>query len=130
MKFFMKNLLVIKHYFFNAKMLLLAIVLLQSFANLQAQETLDSLDRQLKYGDKLNYNRKPNFWLAAGETFGMNVSLWAFDRYILKGHYAYISFETIKQNFKHGFEWDNDHLNTNMFAHPYNGSLFFNAGRS
>lgn len=130
MKFFMKNLLVIKHYFFNVKMLLLAIVLLQSFANLQAQETLDSLDRQLKYGDKLNYNRKPNFWLAAGETFGMNVSLWAFDRYILKGHYAYISFETIKQNFKHGFEWDNDHLNTNMFAHPYNGSLFFNAGRS
>ncbi len=25
---------------------------------------------------------------------------------------------------------DNDHLNTNMFAHPYNGSLYFNAGRS
>lgn len=35
-----------------------------------------------------------------------------------------ISFETIKQNYKHGVEWDNDHLNTNMFAHPYNGSLF------
>ena len=60
----------------------------------------------------------------------MNISLWAFDRYVLKGHYAYISWESIKENFKHGFEWDNDHLNTNMFAHPYNGSLFFNAGRS
>lgn len=54
----------------------------------------------------------------------MNMGLWAFDRYILKGHYAYISFESIKENFRHGFEWDNDHLNTNMFAHPYNGSLF------
>lgn len=62
--------------------------------------------------------------MATGEVFGMNMGLWAFDRYILRGHYAYISLETIKENFKHGFEWDNDHLNTNMFAHPYNGSLF------
>lgn len=46
------------------------------------------------------------------------------------GHYARISFSTIKENFKHGFEWDDDHLGTNMFAHPYNGSLFYNAGRS
>ena len=74
--------------------------------------------------------RKKNFLRAAGQTFGMNMSLWAFDRYVLKGRYAYISWSSIKENFKNGFEWDNDHLNTNMFAHPYNGSLFFNAGRS
>ncbi len=49
---------------------------------------------------------------------------------MLKGHYAYISWNTIKENFKHGFEWDDDHLHTNMFDHPYNGSIFFNAGRS
>ena len=76
------------------------------------------------------FPKKKNFLMAASEVFGMNMGLWAFDRYVLKGHYAYISLETIKENFKHGFEWDNDHLNTNMFAHPYNGSLFFNAGRS
>lgn len=76
------------------------------------------------------YNEKKHFWRAAAEVFGMNMSLWAFDRYALEGHYAYISWETIKENFRHGFEWDNDHLNTNMFAHPYNGSLFYNAGRS
>lgn len=76
------------------------------------------------------YHQKKNFWRAGAEVFGLNMSLWAFDRYVLKGHYAYISWETIKENFKHGFEWDNDHLNTNMFAHPYNGSMFFNAGRS
>lgn len=91
---------------------------------------------KIHFCDSLDVNRnelfapKKNFFRAAGEVFGMNMSLWAFDRYVLKGHYAYISFETIKENFKHGFEWDNDHLNTNMFAHPYNGSLFFNAGRS
>lgn len=69
-------------------------------------------------------------WRAAAETAGMNIGLWAFDRYVQKGHYAYISWNTIKENFRHGFEWDNDHLITNMFAHPYNGSIFFNAGRS
>lgn len=71
-----------------------------------------------------------NFWRAAIETAGFNIGLWAFDRYIQKGHFAYISWNSIKENFKHGFEWDNDHLSTNMFAHPYNGSIFFNAGRS
>lgn len=70
------------------------------------------------------------FWRASAETVGFNIGLWAFDRYVQKGHFAYISWETIKENFRHGFEWDNDHLSTNMFAHPYNGSLFYNAGRS
>lgn len=78
----------------------------------------------------IEYQGHRHFWRAAAEVFGLNMSLWAFDRYALQGHYAYISWETIKENFKHGFEWDNDHLNTNMFAHPYNGSLFYNAGRS
>ena len=56
-----------------------------------------------------------NFWRAAIETAGFNIGLWAFDRYIQKGHFAYISWTSIKENFKHGFEWDNDHLSTNMF---------------
>ena len=73
---------------------------------------------------------KKSFWRASAETVGFNIGLWAFDRYVQKGHYAYINFGTIKENFKHGFEWDDDHLSTNMFAHPYNGSLFYNAGRS
>lgn len=70
------------------------------------------------------------FWRASAEVVGSNIGLWAFDRYIQKGAFAYISWNTIKENFKHGFEWDNDHLSTNMFAHPYNGSIFYNAGRS
>ncbi len=73
---------------------------------------------------------KKNFWRASGEAFGFNIALWTFDRYVQKGQYAYISWNTIKENFRHGFEWDDDHLGTNMFAHPYNGSLFYNAGRS
>lgn len=52
------------------------------------------------------------FWRAGAETVGFNIGLWAFDRYVLKGHYAYISWNTIKENFRHGFEWDDDHLHT------------------
>ena len=77
---------------------------------------------------RLHKHKAP--WRAGAETVGFNIGLWAFDRYVLKGHYAYISWSTIKENFRHGFEWDNDHLHTNMFDHPYNGSIFFNAGRS
>lgn len=73
---------------------------------------------------------KKAFWRASAETVGFNIGLWAFDRYVLDGHYARISWHSIKENFRHGFEWDNDHLHTNMFDHPYNGSIFFNAGRS
>lgn len=31
---------------------------------------------------------------------------------------------------KHGFVWDNDAMGTNMFMHPYHGSLYFNSARS
>lgn len=79
--------------------------------------------------DVLRASQK-HFWRGAGEVFGLNMALWAFDRYVQHGHYAYISWNTIKENFKHGFEWDDDYLGTNMFAHPYNGSQYFNGGRS
>ena len=70
-------------------------------------------------------------WLKAGSiAFGINMGVWAFDRYIQRGDFAYISMNTVKENFRHGFIWDNDYMGTNMFAHPYHGSLYFNAGRA
>lgn len=79
--------------------------------------------------DVAYYGRK-NFWRAGGEVLGFNTSLWAFDRFVQHGDWSYISFNTIKENFKHGFIWDNDQLGTNTFLHPYNGSLYYAAGRS
>lgn len=70
------------------------------------------------------------FWRAAAETVGLNLTLGIFDRYVLKGKYAKISWHSIKENFKHGFVWDNDALDDNLFGHPYNGSFYYNAGRS
>ncbi|MDU1905675.1 MAG: DUF3943 domain-containing protein [Dysgonomonas sp.] len=70
-------------------------------------------------------------WVQAGlTTFGLNMGVWAFDRYIQKGHFAYIGFDTMKENFRRGFIWDNDYMGTNFFLHPYHGNLYFNAGRA
>ena len=79
--------------------------------------------------DLAYYGRK-HFWRAAAEVAGFNIGLWAFDRYVQKGDFAYISLNTIKENFKHGFIWDNDKLGTNMFLHPYTGNLYYNCARS
>ncbi len=73
---------------------------------------------------------KRHFWRASAEVVGFNLGLWAFDRYVQHGDWAYISFKTIRENFRQGFKWDNDKLGTNTFLHPYNGSLYFNAARS
>lgn len=68
--------------------------------------------------------------LAAGEVFAVNMGVWAFDRYIIDGHYAYISMNSVRRNLKKGFYWDNDNFMTNLFNHPYHGSVYFNAARS
>ena len=73
---------------------------------------------------------KKHFWRASAEVVGFNLGLWAFDRYVQHGDYAYISLNTIKENFKHGFKWDNDKLGTNTFLHPYNGNLYYTSARA
>ena len=82
----------------------------------------DSLD--------LAYYGKKRLGQSAVTIMGVNWGVWAFSRYVRKQDYAYISLNTIKENFKHGFVWDNDNLSTNMFFHPYHGNLYFNAARS
>ena len=74
--------------------------------------------------------QKKHPWRAAAETFGMNVGVWAFDRYVMNEDFAKISIGSIRRNIKHGFVWDNDQFSTNLFAHPYHGNLYFNAARS
>lgn len=69
-------------------------------------------------------------WLAAGEVFGLNMAVWAFDRFIMQEDFAKINGHTIKRNFKTGPVWDTDKFSTNLVSHPYHGSLYFNAARS
>jgi len=79
-------------------------------------------------GDASRGRKRP--WLAGIEVFGANMGLWVYSRYVAKEDWAYISWESVKDNFRNGFEYDNDGFFTNFFMHPYNGSFYYNAARS
>ena len=67
------------------------------------------------------------------EVVGVNTLIWFYDRYIREGGTNpgfRISFNSWAENLANGFEWDDNSFTTNQFAHPYHGSLYFNAARS
>lgn len=68
--------------------------------------------------------------IALVETAGFNIGIWAFNRYATNAKHAYINHETMLQNFRSGFVWDNDNFATNYFLHPYQGGFYFNTARS
>ncbi len=69
-------------------------------------------------------------WIAALETFSLNIAVWAFDRYVLNLDYSHISWTTWKNNLKSRWIWDPDTFGTSFFGHPYQGSQYFKAARS
>ena len=71
-------------------------------------------------------SRRPPVWRPLAEVFAVNVGVWAFDRFVLDSDFSQISPKTMWHNIRHGFVWDNDKFSTNLFAHPYHGSLYFN----
>jgi hypothetical protein len=75
--------------------------------------------------------RRP--WLAAGEVVAANLVVWIYDRYIRENGTNpgfRIGFNSWEENIKNGFEWDDNSFSTNQYAHPFHGSLYFNAARS
>lgn len=80
--------------------------------------------------EDLEYYSKKNGWGAAAQVFGFNMGLFAFNRFIANEDFAHVTSNSIKTNFKKGFIWDNDLIGSNMFLHPYHGSLYFNSARS
>jgi len=69
-------------------------------------------------------------WRAGLEVLSIDVLNWAFDRYILNRAYARVGLSSWASNLEHGFVFDPDSFGMNFFAHPYSGSLAFNAARS
>jgi len=69
--------------------------------------------------------------LAVTEALGSNVILNLFDQATHAHPEEFkVSWESVWNNIQESFEWDDNHFTTNNFAHPYNGNIFFNAGRS
>jgi hypothetical protein len=77
---------------------------------------------------QLTFHPKP--LLAAGEVAGLNLGVWAFLHYAGDAFYSYISWETIRDNIRDGWEWDRSRYFVNFYHHPYHGYLYYNAGRA
>jgi hypothetical protein len=73
--------------------------------------------------------RKP-LWFPIVESFGLSLALGSFNAYIANSEFAKISFKTIKHNYETGWTTDADGFITNMWAHPFNGSMYYNFARS
>lgn len=110
------------------KLLLLCIFFISISAHSQTRVITSSLLPK-KEIDSIYLIPKKNL-NAAGLTFGTNLGVWAFDRYVSERYYAHINYSTIKKNIRTGFVWDNDMFLTNLFLHPYHGGLYFSAARS
>ncbi|MEN9918428.1 MAG: hypothetical protein RL662_864 [Bacteroidota bacterium] len=78
----------------------------------------------------ISYYAPKKFWGAAAQVFSLNMGIWGIDRYALKADFAYIGTKSIWSNIKEGLYWDNDQIGTNMFLHPYHGSLYYNSARA
>ena len=68
--------------------------------------------------------------LAVAEVALVNGFVWGYNEFIRQGNFTVQSPRSWVDNFKHGFEWDDNHFNNNQFAHPFHGSLYYNAARS
>jgi Domain of unknown function (DUF3943) len=74
--------------------------------------------------------QQKHFLTAAGELALLEFIPWAWDRYVADEDYARISWRTVSANFHAGFGYDNDDFGINQSSHPFQGALFFEAGRS
>lgn len=100
-----------------------------SFLNLHGQQYIPQMSRR-HYVSDTTWTSPYRPWLAIGEVFGLNMAVWGFDRFIMNEDFARINWHTIQRNFRKGPVWDTDKFSTNLFSHPYHGSLYFNAARS
>lgn len=106
------------------------ILFLSAFSLLRLFGQNIPLDRTRNYISDSIRTIKPQPWKAATEVFALNMGVWAFDRYLMQEDFARISGRTIRRNLKTFPVWDTDMFSTNLFAHPYHGSLYFNSARS
>jgi hypothetical protein len=73
---------------------------------------------------------KKNYVLAGLEVTAINLLVWSYDMYLDKRGWANISWNSVFNNMRQGYEWDNNSFQTNQFSHPYHGAMFYSAARA
>ena len=67
---------------------------------------------------------------ALGEALGINFAASAINEYVRNANFNQISPRSWWSNVGDGFTYDDNDFVTNQFIHPFNGSQYYNAGRS
>jgi hypothetical protein len=67
---------------------------------------------------------------AVNQVMLINLVVNRFDAWGKGEAWAYVRPRDWSRNLRLGWEWDENQFATNMFAHPYHGGLYFNAGRA
>ncbi len=68
--------------------------------------------------------------LAAGQLVAALAIASVYNEYVHGSDYVQVSPRTWWRNLQRGFEYDQNKFDTNHFYHPWNGALFYSAGRS
>ena len=68
--------------------------------------------------------------MALTQAAAINVFVNRVDAWVFNQDWARAGTRAWGKNLRLGWEWDEDAFPTNMFAHPYHGSLYFNAARA
>src|SRR5512144_1370123 len=66
---------------------------------------------------------------AVGEALAVNAAVNRWDAWGRGQPWADVGVKSWSSNIRLGWEWDENVFGTNMFSHPFHGSLYFNAGR-
>jgi hypothetical protein len=72
----------------------------------------------------------PSFWQAAAGVMVVNGLTWFYNWHLQRWDWADVGTRSWWKNLRGGFTWDDDVFGANQVAHPYHGSLYFNAARS
>ncbi len=73
--------------------------------------------------------KSPSFWQAASAVAAINGGLWFYNWHLQGSDWADVGTRSWWANLQSGFNWDDDVFGVNQVAHPYHGSLYFNAAR-
>ncbi|MEH6305389.1 DUF3943 domain-containing protein [Olivibacter sp. CPCC 100613] len=91
----------------------------------------DSTQRDSTLYDIKAFKPEKHFFRASGELLLVQLIPWTYDHFIRKEDWTKVSFKSIGHNLNFSnWEWDDNSFLANQFAHPYHGSLYFNAFRS
>jgi hypothetical protein len=77
-----------------------------------------------------DHARSPSFWQAAGGVAAVNGLTWFYNWHVQGWAWANVGTQSWMENLRRGFAWDDDVFGANQLAHPYHGSLYFNAARA